>query len=517
MTCPVCGERNFAYLFVVRGLPVVRCRACGCMALGAAPAAADYSNFYGGYASDAGGNPAPADSETERDASLRYLDTLRRRGVGGGALLVVSGSSPRVETGSFIDRARAAGFRIGTLDLSAPAAPLEPAAYDAAVMLHQLQTQPAPGQALESVHAALRPGAPLLLTVPRANSWPARFFGRQWTEWRPENRLYFDERTVQLLLLRHGFAQILVRADRRLYTLSHIDQRASTCPRTPLTRLIALVHAMLPPARQMRVRLATSGIVVTAVRAERPARPKCSIIVAAFNESQSFPVLMDALLKKEIPGMDREIIVVESNSTDGTREMARQYAADPHVQLVLQDRPRGKGHAVREGFSHATGDIVLIQDADLEYDLNDYDALLAPLVSNRALFVLGTRHGGRWKMRTFQRQQGLSAALNLGHVVFTGLMNLLYRQHMSDPFTMFKVFRRDCLFGLEFDCNRFDFDHELVIKFIRKGYVPLEIPVNYVSRSFREGKKVRVFRDPAGWIWIDLKLRFTRLFPKDLG
>jgi glycosyl transferase family 2 len=516
MTCPVCDEQNFAYLFVVRGLPVVRCRACGCMALGASPAAADYSDFYGGHAFDSGDVSAPADSETERDASLRYLDALRRRGVQGGSLLVIRGPSPCVDPGNLIDRAKAAGFRIDTLDLSSPAAPLEPAAYDAAVMLHQLQTQPVPGPVLASAHAALRPRAPLLLTVPRVNSWPARFFGRQWTEWRPENRLYFDESTIQLLLLRHGFADILVRSDRRRYTLRHIYQRASTCPRTPLTRSIAMVHAMLPLARQMRVRLATSGIVVTAVRAERPARVKCSIVVAAFNERKSFPVLMDALLKKELPGMDREIIVVESNSTDGTRALAQQYAHHPHIQLVLQDRPRGKGHAVREAFRHATGDIVLIQDADLEYDLNDYDALLAPLLANRALFVLGTRHGDHWKIRKFQ-QEGLSTVLNLGHVFFTGLMNVLFRQNMSDPFTMFKVFRRDCLFGLEFNCNRFDFDHELVIKFIRKGYVPLEIPVNYVSRSFREGKKVRMFRDPAGWIWINLKLRFTRLFPEELG
>ena len=188
---------------------------------------------------------------------------------------------------------------------------------------------------------------------------------------------------------------------------------------------------------------------------------------------------MDTLLKKEIPGADREIIVIESNSTDGTRELAEQYRGHPDIKLVLQDRPRGKGNAVREGFRHATGDIVLIQDADLEYDLDDYDALLAPILSHRALFVLGTRHGGNWKMRRFATQKTLATGLNLGHAFFAGLINVLFRQNMTDPFTMFKVFRRDCLFGLELQCDRFDFDHELVIKFVRKGYRPLEIPVNY--------------------------------------
>jgi hypothetical protein len=127
--------------------------------------------------------------------------------------------------------------------------------------------------------------------------------------------------------------------------------------------------------------------------------------------------------------------------------------------------------------------------------------------------VLGTRHAGDWKMRRFATQKVLATGLNLGHAFFTGLINVLFRQRMTDPFTMFKVFHRDCLFGMEFQCNRFDFDHELVIQFVRKGYRPLEIPVNYVSRSFREGKKVRLFRDPFTWLWVDLKLRFARRTP----
>jgi hypothetical protein len=364
------------------------------------------------------------------------MDALRHRGYRGGSLLVVASAGARAD----------------------PA----PASYDAAIMLHQLQTQPAPGELLRRTRAALRSGAPLLLTVPRTRSLaPARW--------------YFDETTIQLLLLRHGFREVSVRA------------------------------------------LPASEMLVVAVRDEPPARPKCSIIVAVFNESRTFPVLMDALLAKQIPGVDREIVVIESNSTDGTRELAKQYQGRPDVKLVLQDRPRGKGHAVREGFRHATGDIVLIQDADLEYDLDDYDALLAPILSHRALFVLGTRHGGDWKIREFAQQRVLSAGLNFGHAFFTALINVLFRQKMTDPFTMFKVFRRDCLFGLEFQCNRFDFDHELVIKLVRKGYRPLEVPVNYRSRSFREGKKVRLFRDPLTWLWVDLRLRFARVLPKDPG
>jgi glycosyltransferase involved in cell wall biosynthesis len=206
--------------------------------------------------------------------------------------------------------------------------------------------------------------------------------------------------------------------------------------------------------------------------------------------------------------VDRQIIVIESNSTDGTREQVMQYQEHPEVTVLFQERARGKGHAVRLGLAHADGDIVTIQDADLEYDVNDYDNLLEPLLNYRAHFVLGARHGGRWKMRQFHQQRLLGTLLNLGHLFFTGLINVLYGQRLRDPFTMYKLFRRDCLYGLALECNRFDFDHELVIKLCRKGYRPLEIPVNYQSRSFHEGKKVNLIRDPLTWLWADLKFRF---------
>ncbi len=164
--------------------------------------------------------------------------------------------------------------------------------------------------------------------------------------------------------------------------------------------------------------------------------------------------------------------------------------------MVLEDAARGKGRAVRTGLTHATGDFVLIQDADLEYDLNDYNALLEPLsgIARRSCSGAGT---GRASKDARVHDNPLQAtAMNLGHVFFTMLINVLYRQRMSDPFTMFKVFRRDCLSGLTFECNGFDFDHELVIKLVRKGYTPLEIPVNYRSRSQRGQEGALLPRPP---------------------
>ena len=117
------------------------------------------------------------------------------------------------------------------------------------------------------------------------------------------------------------------------------------------------------------------------------------------------------------------------------------------------------------------------------------------------------------KMRQFTGQRGLSLIFNSGHWFFTTLVNVLFFQRLRDPFTMFKVFRRDCLAGLEFRCNRFDFDFELLIKLVRKGYRPVELPVNYRSRSFSEGKKVSMFRDPFSWLAALVRLRWEKIDP----
>ena len=237
-----------------------------------------------------------------------------------------------------------------------------------------------------------------------------------------------------------------------------------------------------------------------------------SVVVPIYNEAATVRTALDAILAKAVPGWRLEIILVESNSNDGTRAIVQTYASHPRVKLILEDRARGKGHAVRAGFKAATGDVILIQDADLEYDLNDYDILLAPLSAGRQSFVLGSRHGqGGWAIRQFSDQPFQALILNSAHWGFTFLINASLGVWLRDPFTMYKVFRRECLEGLTFECNRFDFDWELLIKLIRKGHEPIEIPISYKSRSFKEGKKISMFRDPLTWLWAVVKYRFVKL------
>lgn len=240
--------------------------------------------------------------------------------------------------------------------------------------------------------------------------------------------------------------------------------------------------------------------------------PTLSVIVPVYNEIGTARTALNAIVSKQVPGWQIEVVIVESNSTDGTRAVVESYAGLPHVRILLEERPRGKGHAVRAGLAAARGDVILIQDADLEYDLNDYEILLAPIAHGRQAFVLGSRHGqGGWAIRSFTDQPVQAFVLNVAHWFFTFCINAACGVWLNDPFTMYKVFRRDCLRGLTLEANRFDFDWELLIKLIRRGYRPIEIPVSYRSRSFKEGKKISLFRDPVTWMWALVKYRLCRL------
>jgi Glycosyl transferase family 2 len=386
----------------------------------------------------------------------KVVDVLRLRGVVGGAVLLLAGRAP--------DRSgneAAPQFQLTCGAVDEAHALLSRGGFAAVVLILDGLRAGEFESTLTAIAPQLAPGTLLMVLSPlaRGSRYPNAPASRD---------------SAHLSLLRSGYDRVWMHSDRKRLCIS--AQRVCAAP---------------------------------AIRT-------CSILVPVFNEKDTFPELMRTLLAKRLDhlGLVREIILIESNSSDGTRELVAGFAATPGVRVIYQDHPRGKGHAVRAGLAVATGDIVLIQDADLEYDLNDYDALLEPLLSNRAAFVLGCRHGGRFRMRKFPQQRLLGDVLNIAHVLLATLINVLYRQTMKDPFTMFKVFRRDCLYGLEFECNGFDFDHELVIKLVLKGYRPLEIPVNYCARSFSQGKKIRLFRDPPALIAADLKYRLRRLRPR---
>jgi glycosyltransferase involved in cell wall biosynthesis len=246
---------------------------------------------------------------------------------------------------------------------------------------------------------------------------------------------------------------------------------------------------------------------------------KVSIIIPVFNESATVSDLLTAVCGQELPGsLTKEIIIVESGSTDGSRQIVETFVRNhstesSNLRLIQQDTPRGKGFAVREGLAAITGDIVMIQDADLEYNVADYPSLLQPIINGHADFVLGSRHlsAGNWKIRRFEESPVRAAMMNLAGSMFHTFFNIVYGVKLTDPTTMYKVFLADCVRGVHFEANRFDFDFELVAKLLKLGYNPLEVPVAYQSRGFAKGKKIRFFRDPLTYVHAIIKFRFKRI------
>jgi len=514
---------------------MVRCDDCGLVFLNPQPSdeelARIYSaNYFLGSDSEAGRKTV---SQIKQATAQLYLSEIRHyHGSAKGRLLEVGCGE-----GDFLVSAESEGWQVTGVEYSFSAcerarqrlkngevhcgelesARLATDQFDLCIISDVIEHVRSPRDFLQEIHRVLKPGGTLFIATPSIDSWSARVMQQKWVEFKAEHLTYFDRQTLQTVLFESGFREIMVRAGWKILSFDYIKMHFDRFPIPMITSFLNCIARIVPKKLQHRHhRIVASGMMVFSRKAERRLQPVLSVIVPAYNEAQTIGVLMESLLRKDLPGLQMEIIIVESNSTDGTREAVLKYRDRARVKLILEDEPRGKGYAVRTGLKAATGDFVLIQDADLEYDLEDYEALLEPLVAGRAAFVLGSRHGGRnvWKMRQFTGQHVLSLFVNVGHWFFTTLINVLFLQRLRDPFTMFKVFRRDCLYALEFQCNRFDFDFELLIKLIRKGYRPMELPVNYRSRSFKEGKKVRMFRDPLTWLKALARLRCVRIYPR---
>jgi hypothetical protein len=491
--CPLCAGVHAAYIFGTTDFRVFRCGGCA-LTFSKRPLRSEHA------ASIQQGTAPRSSDESRHRALLSTLDAAK------GPVLVIAD-----EQDGLVPLLERRGIAIGNVVGHDFGGAEWNKTYQAAVISEALMRVADPRAALLRIRKHLPEGAPILLSVPLLDESQARLMGRNWHEWQASNLWYFSRETLNLLLLSANFEHVWFRPERRKYSLDNLIERVhGNAEATSLLSFLQTIRRWLPNwLRRREFRLPSGTAIVTARAASVRTECAVSIVVPVFNEKATFQEMMDALLAKQLSGMRKEIIVVESNSTDGSRELVQSYQGRPDVRIVLQPSPRGKGNAVREGLKLATGDIVMIQDADMEYDFDDYDGLLAPLAAWQSMFILGSRHQGGWKMRKFNDAPVAAAILNFGHWFFTSAMNIALRTRMTDPFTMFKVFRRDALFGLDFVCNRFDFDIELVIKLVRKGYVPVELPVNYASRSFAEGKKVSFTRDGMTWLWTIAKLRFA--------
>ncbi len=221
-----------------------------------------------------------------------------------------------------------------------------------------------------------------------------------------------------------------------------------------------------------------------------------SIVIPCFNERGTIEELLRRVMQADLPdGVERELLVVDDASQDGTRELLRELLSrtGSAFRLIEQPRNQGKGAALRRGFAEAKGDILLIQDADLEYDPREYPKLLAPILQGDADVVYGSRFlGGPHRVLFYWHA--------VGNWVLTTLSNMFTNLNLSDMETCYKVFRKSVLEGMPLRSNRFGIEPELTAKFARRGARIYEVPIAYHGRTYEEGKKIG-WKDGVAAIW----------------
>lgn len=225
---------------------------------------------------------------------------------------------------------------------------------------------------------------------------------------------------------------------------------------------------------------------------------KLSIIIPIFNEKKTIQEIVTRVLATRLA---YEIILVDDYSTDGTREiLSLLMKKKRNIRVVMHERNLGKGAAIRTGLAQVRGDVILIQDADLEYDPRDYPALLKPIRENIADVVYGSRFlGGPRRVTMFWHM--------LANRLLTFATNVLYDTILSDMETGYKVFRREVVEGLELRANRFDFEPEFTAKILKRHYRIFEVPISFNPRDYSEGKKIKL-KDAYSALWALIKYRF---------
>jgi glycosyltransferase involved in cell wall biosynthesis len=223
-----------------------------------------------------------------------------------------------------------------------------------------------------------------------------------------------------------------------------------------------------------------------------------SVIVPVFNERSTVAEVVRRIRSVELP-VEREIVVVDDGSDDGTGAVLTQLR-DSTVRVIAHPQNRGKGAAIRTGLESATGDLVLVQDADLEYDPEDWPRLLAPVLKGRARVVYGSRFTGERRNMLFLHW--------VGNRFLSLVTNVLYNTTLSDMETCYKLFDRRVLDGIELRADRFDFEPEVTAKVLRRGIRIYEVPISYAGRELNEGKKI-TWQDGVVALWTLVKYRFV--------
>jgi len=244
--------------------------------------------------------------------------------------------------------------------------------------------------------------------------------------------------------------------------------------------------------RQFLYRLKSVGVSL-------PKRMRLSVIIPVYNEVKTIEEIIKQIKNVRLKNIKKEIILVDDFSTDMTREKLKKVKGK-NIKLFFHKMNFGKGMAVRTGIKHSRGDIIIIQDADLEYDPNDYPKLIEPIIEKKTNVVYGSRF--------LKKPTPRYKLYYIGNILLSILTNILYDTKITDMETCYKVFTKDVIKNIKLKAKRFDFEPEITAKIAKKGYEIYEVPIKYQSRSFKQGKKI-TWRDGIKAIYYLLKYRFV--------
>ena len=224
---------------------------------------------------------------------------------------------------------------------------------------------------------------------------------------------------------------------------------------------------------------------------------KLSVVIPVYNEKKT---LSELICRVEAVKLEKEIIIVDDASTDGTRDLLKKYEEQERFKVIYQSKNTGKGSALRAGFDMAEGEIIIVQDADLEYDPKEYPLLVEPILDGRADVVYGSRFlGGTLRVFFFWHY--------VGNKVLTTLSNMFTNLCLTDMETGYKVFRKTVLDSFVLKCNRFGFEPEFTCKVARNKFRIYEVPISYSGRGYEEGKKIN-WKDGVAALWFLFRFRF---------
>ncbi len=224
---------------------------------------------------------------------------------------------------------------------------------------------------------------------------------------------------------------------------------------------------------------------------------KLSVVIPVYNEKDTLREIVARVLEVK---WDKEIILIDDFSVDGSRDILKEYENQPNIKVLYHEHNQGKGAALRTGFKHVEGDVVVIQDADLEYNPSDYGKLLEPIEDNRADVVFGSRFlGGPHRVMFFWHY--------IANKALTTMSNMLTDLNLTDMETGYKVFTKEALSKMTFKCDRFGFEPEFTSKIAKLNFRIYEVPISYSGRDYAHGKKI-TWKDGIAAVWFILRFRF---------